>query len=181
MKLVRVILIANVAAFFVSIGITGLSINLNWLGIISPDVGNLIDINWVAHPGNVNPATLFSSLFLHLGIVHLSLNLLMIWYLGELDLNPVSLILVYIISGIIGNFIAILVGGIAVLGASTAVMGVLGFKFVRSRNNEVLLIILLTIVPGVFLPGISNEAHVGGLIVGVMLGLSSRIKPALTT
>lgn len=176
MKLTKYLFIANVAAFLVSIAVSGLSINLNWLGIISPDVDNLIHINWVAHPGNVNLIPLFTSLFLHIGIIHLGLNLLMIWYIGDLDLNPMVLLLVYVISGMIGNFIAVIVDGIAVLGASTAIMGVLGFEYIKSRDKEILLIILLTIIPCLFLPGISNGAHVGGLIVGMMCSVPAKFK-----
>lgn len=176
MKNTNLLLIANIAAFLVSVAVSGLSINPNWLGIISPNVNNLIDMNWVAHPGNVNPTSLFTSLFLHLGIIHLVINLVMIWYLSELDLNPLALMVVYCTSGIIGNFIAIIVDGIAVLGASTAIMGVLGYELIRTRNKEVLLIILFTIVPSIFLPGISNGAHVGGLITGMICSVPVKFK-----
>lgn len=178
-KLIKLLLIHNAIAFVLSIFIAGLNLNLNWLGIISPDIGELIDMDWVAHPDNLNPVSLFTSLFLHIGVIHLLINLLMIWYLGELDLKPVKLITVYIVSGVIGNFIAVVVGDIAILGASSAVMGVLGFSiFAGSRflTKEVLLIIILTILPGLILPGISNGAHIGGLIVGMIFGLVAIIK-----
>lgn len=55
-------------------------------------------------------------------------------------------------------------------------MGVLGFEFIKTGNKEVLLIILLTVIPGIFLPGISNGAHVGGLLAGMICSVPVKFK-----
>jgi membrane associated rhomboid family serine protease len=61
----------------------------------------------------------------------------------------------------------------AILGASGAVMGVLGYGlFSQSRLRKMnIAMVVLTFVPGLVLSGLSNSAHIGGLITGVMIGL----------
>jgi membrane associated rhomboid family serine protease len=173
--MIKLLLISNVLVFLISIAVAGLNINLYWLGIISPDIGKLIDMNWVVHPDNVNPVSLFTSLFLHLGLVHLVLNLIMILYLGILPIKPFRFVMVYITSGMFGNIAAILFEEIAILGASGAILGVLGYGMVSIRDGqllkEMLWITALTVIPGLFVSGISNGAHFGGVITGALLGL----------
>jgi rhomboid protease GluP len=174
--MIKLLLISNVLVFLISIAVAGLNINLYWLGIISPDIGELISLNWVVHPDNVNPVSLFTSLFLHLGLVHLVLNLIMILYLGILPIKPFRFVMVYVISGMIGNLAAILFEGMAILGASGAILGVLGYGMISLREDKQLFkdmfwITALTVIPGLFLSGMSNGAHIGGVITGAVLGL----------
>ena len=84
--------------------------------------------------------------------------------------------MVYSISGIIGNIAAVMIENIAVLGASGSILGVLGYGMVSLRQDRELFkdmfwITALSVIPGLFLPGVSNGAHLGGLVTGAVLGL----------
>ncbi len=83
--------------------------------------------------------------------------------------------LVYFTSGIVGNMAAVLIEDIAILGASGAILGVLGYSL-WNQFREVYLMILVTVIPGLFMPGISNSAHIGGLMTGFVIGMISKQK-----
>jgi membrane associated rhomboid family serine protease len=73
----------------------------------------------------------------------------------------------------VGNMAAVLIEDIAVLGASGAILGVLGYSL-WNQFREVYMVTLLTVISGVFIPGVSNGAHFGGLVTGIAIGMMSR-------
>ena len=178
MKLVKVIALSNILAFILSLMVTGVDFNFYWMSLIGPDIDGLKALSWIIHPENLSDhaQALFYSLFMHIGIVHLLINLILIIYLGLLPIGPFRFLMVYSISGIIGNIAAVMIENITVLGASGAILGVLGYGMVALRQDRELFkdmfwITALTVIPGLFLPGVSNGAHLGGLITGLVLGL----------
>jgi membrane associated rhomboid family serine protease len=175
MKLVKVIVSSNILAFILSLMATGIDFNTYFMGVISPDIDVLIEMNWIVGPENwsAHPEVLIMSLFLHIGIVHLLINLIMLFYINTLEIKTNKFMLVYFISGIVGNLCAVLIEEITVLGASGAILGVIGYA-IWSQFREVIWIVVLTIVPGLIIPGISNGAHFGGLLAGLLLGLFSK-------
>jgi rhomboid protease GluP len=180
MKLVKGIAVSNILAFILSLMATGVEFNFYWLSLIGPDIDGLKALNWIVHPDNLSDhaQALFYSLFLHIGIVHLLINLILILYLGLLPIKPFKFLIVYFMSGIAGNIAAVLFEDIAVLGASGAILGVLGYGMVNLRHDKQLFkdmfwISALTVIPGLFLPGVSDGAHIGGLITGLLIGILS--------
>ncbi|QYE34242.1 rhomboid family intramembrane serine protease [Polymorphobacter sp. PAMC 29334] len=94
-------------------------------------------------PGDVPAAlTLLTSLFLHAGWIHLTLNLTFLWWVGrhvEVEIGRARFLVLYALSGIIGGLLQVAVAPHsteAVVGASGAIAGVFGayaVLFARSR------------------------------------------------
>jgi membrane associated rhomboid family serine protease len=181
MKLVKIIALSNILAFILSLMATEIDFNFYWMSVIGPDVDKLKALNLIVHPDNLidHAQALFYSLFMHIGLVHLLINLILILYLGLLPIKPFKFLMVYFISGITGNIAAVMIENITVLGASGAILGVLGYGMVSLRHDRQLFkdmfwISFLTVVPGLFLPGVSIGAHIGGLMTGFVIGMVSK-------
>jgi membrane associated rhomboid family serine protease len=118
--------------------------------------------------------------FLHANIAHIGINMLSLYWLGrfiEMALRPLKMLIVY--------FAALIAGGVAVvyfappdaatLGASGAIFGLFGALFaigfkLGERGMELVRanvgILLLNLVFSFTFPGISWQAHIGGLLAG---------------
>ena len=150
---------------------------------------------------------LITCAFLHIGIIHLICNMYSLYVLGptiEHFFGKGKFILIYLYSAIIGSLFALTFQGnqVVTAGASGAIFGLLGallyFGFsyrgyVGNRIiNQVIPVILINLLIGFTSTGISNSAHIGGLIGGLaisfMLGAemkdenkSSRINGTIIT
>ncbi|KAB8296678.1 hypothetical protein EYC80_002101 [Monilinia laxa] len=127
-------------------------------------------------------------MFLHAGIIHIGFNMLLQMTMGkemEILIGPIRYFLVYISSGIFGfilggNFAAT---GISSTGASGALFGLIALTLLDllykwqervSPYKELAFIaldILISFVLGL-LPGLDNFSHIGGFLMGLVLGLS---------
>ncbi len=128
---------------------------------------------------------IISSAFLHLGIIHLGLNMFALWQFGGVvyEYYGGKLLFVFYVFSAIGASLASYVFDIAGVGASGAVFGILGVLLANTikRNpytpsfpidREYLFQILIySFIIGLY-PGLSINlvAHVGGLITGFGLG-----------
>lgn len=94
-------------------------------------------------PGSPSIHTLFSSLFLHGGWMHLVGNMLFLWIFGdnvESRLGSVRYLLVYFVAGVAATlFFALFVptSQVPLVGASGAISGVLGFYYLWFPRNRV--------------------------------------------
>jgi rhomboid protease GluP len=131
---------------------------------------------------------LVTSMFVHFGIVHIGLNMWCLWNLGraaEVLLGRFSYLLAYFASGICGSIASIYWHPLAAgAGASGAIFGLAGtlvaFVYLKKtpanvRINPNMLgslgtFILFNLVYGQAIPGISNAAHIGGLVMGATVG-----------
>jgi len=124
---------------------------------------------------------IFTSGFLHFGVLHLAMNMYALYAIGRLlekQLGPVRYALAYMTSLLGGSFGALLLEPNALtMGASGAIFGLLGLLVVlfRSRGvginesglGQVLLLNLFISFSGY----VSLGGHAGGFIVGALLGV----------
>lgn len=133
-------------------------------------------------------------IFLHAGIIHIGFNLLLQMTLGrdvEKLIGSVRFFLVYFAAGIFGfvlggNFAA---SGIASCGCSGSLFGILAITLLdllytwRERESPIkdLLFIIVDVVIAFvlgLLPGLDNFSHIGGFLMGLVLGICVLHSPA---
>ncbi|BDZ39896.1 rhomboid family intramembrane serine protease [Microbacterium suwonense] len=117
-------------------------------------------------------------LFVHGGFIHLALNMLALWMLGQI-LEPMlgrgRYLALYLISGLGGSVaVAILDPGAATVGASGALFGMMAALLIIGRHvganvTGILVILVINFVFGVVVGGISWQAHLGGVVVGAII------------
>ncbi|HKU68958.1 MAG TPA: rhomboid family intramembrane serine protease [Candidatus Baltobacteraceae bacterium] len=121
--------------------------------------------------------------FLHAGIWHIGLNMLSLYWLGrfiEAVLRPARMTLVYFASLVVSGFTVVYFSppDAATLGASGAIFGLFGALFAigmkfGERGRELVQsnigILVINLLWTFMVPGISWQAHVGGLITGFVL------------
>ncbi len=128
---------------------------------------------------------IISSAFLHGGLVHIGVNMLSLYWLGrfiEAVLGSPRMLLVYTVS-LIGAGLAVTYFAppeTLTLGASGAIFGLFGALFafglkLGERGGELVRsnigILILNLIFSFSFPGISWQAHVGGLITGFVVTL----------
>ncbi len=131
---------------------------------------------------------LLTSMFIHADIVHIAGNMIFLLVFGLRCEEMFSLpeyLGIYFLSGIGGNLLSLLFLDLNVvsLGASGAIFGMFGAAIIHSRRSLGQSIIGALIF-GFFLvflssaPNVNNLAHIGGLVVGLIIGyvLASRRK-----
>ena len=136
-------------------------------------------------------------IFLHAGFIHIGFNMLLQVTLGrdmELAIGSLRFLLVYLSAGIFGfvlggNFAA---NGIASTGASGSLFGILALNLLdllyhwrqRPRPIRDLIFILIDVAIAFvlgLLPGLDNFSHIGGFLMGLVLGVCLlRSPPALS-
>jgi len=131
---------------------------------------------------------LVTSMFVHFGIIHVGLNMWCLWNLGraaETLLGRFSYLLAYFVGGIFGSIASVYWHPMGVgAGASGAIFGMAGvlvsFVYLKKTpahlqiNKNMLsslgTFIFYNLVYGAAIPGISNAAHIGGLVMGLAVG-----------
>jgi rhomboid protease GluP len=131
---------------------------------------------------------LVSSMFVHFGIIHISLNMWCLWNLGraaERLLGRFSYLLAYFASGIFGSIASVYWHPLgAGAGASGAIFGLAGvlvsFVYLKKTPSHLQIdrrmlsslgtFIFYNLIYGAAIPGISNAAHLGGLLMGLAVG-----------
>jgi membrane associated rhomboid family serine protease len=119
---------------------------------------------------------LITAAFLHQGIVHLAMNMFVLWLVGarlEESIGRGRYLLLYLVSGLAGSAGALLLSPNAItVGASGAIFGLLGALLVLERQgtyilgSSVLGLVLLNVVITFAVPNISIGGHLGGLVGG---------------
>lgn len=136
---------------------------------------------WALFPpgvANGDVERLIGSGFLHLGPIHLLVNMFALYIIGrdvEVILGRARYVAVYLVSLLGGSAsVMILETPISVTaGASGAIFGLLGAQAVillklRRSPTPVLVVIGLNVVISVTIPGISLWGHMGGLVAGAL-------------
>lgn len=153
----------------------------------SEDVGTLLKFGansrYYIQQGEV--WRLFTSMFLHIGIIHLICNMYALWIIGkqlENFLGKFKYLIVFMGSGIIGSLLSVVLHASVSAGASGAIFGLMGSLLYFGYHyrlylgsvlrTQVIPVILLNLLIGFTLPGIDNFAHIGGLIGGYLLTMA---------
>lgn len=192
-KLTGLLLLINVTVFVAE--------TLSGISILSPTVKDLLV--WGA---NYAPLTLtgdswrlLTSMFLHVGIIHLAVNCwaLYIWGVyAEFYYGRRYYLALYLSAGLIGSLLSVIHNLVMInathghtsfiisAGASGAIMGLGGALIVaawRPKTNlhpeqtlklqPLLVIMAINFTLGFSVSGIDNSAHIGGILTGALLAL----------
>lgn len=128
---------------------------------------------------------LISPIFVHIGFDHLLSNMILLITLGPLIesiLGHTKFALIYLFSGIGGNFAVLMLNPDTITaGASTALYGLFGFLLIQifNKQNSILrnissvyiTIIAINLFYTFTNTNISLVGHIGGLITGIAFGL----------
>ncbi|MCD9876944.1 rhomboid family intramembrane serine protease [Streptomyces guryensis] len=124
---------------------------------------------------------LLTAMFLHGSYIHILFNMLSLWWIGgplEAALGRARYLTLYFVSGLAGSALTYLLAAPnqPSLGASGAIFGLLGATAVllRRLNYDLRPLIALLVINLIitFSPGfnIAWQAHIGGLVAGVITG-----------
>lgn len=155
--------------------------------------GEDVLLRWAA---NFGPSTvagqwwrLLTSIFVHMSLIHLAINMWCLWDLGsfvERIYGRSTYLFIFCLTGIAGALVSIAWQPFAVeAGASGAIFGLAGvviacclfghLRFSGSAAKRILLSVaafaVYSLAVGWSNPGVGNAAHLGGLISGFVIGL----------
>jgi membrane associated rhomboid family serine protease len=121
--------------------------------------------------------------FLHAGLIHLGLNMLVLYFLGRL-LEPAiggpRMLAIYLVSLLAGAFGALLLDPDQItVGASGAIFGLMAAAFVIARRRgmealagEIGMLLAINLLITFTIPNISIGGHLGGLVGGGLAALA---------
>lgn len=126
---------------------------------------------------------LLSSVFVHVTITHLVVNMISLWTLSVVEsmLGINMFLILYLASGIVGNLLNLVMGPFLIVsaGASGAIFGLFGAMLALAFRrilpsvvrNQLLFILAINVVLDATNGGIDWLAHLGGMITGILLTL----------
>jgi len=177
------ILVINVGVFLVDVALAGSGFSMFGGG------GPLLKDGAVFGPAVAAGEwwRIFTSAFLHLNLLHLAFNMYALYLFGpiiEQMYGHLEYFAAYMLCAAGGSVLTILVTpDSAAAGASGAIFGLLGLAFVVSRRRHLLLgpqarailsqvgtLLVINLVITFSVRGISWTGHVGGLLVGIIIG-----------
>jgi membrane associated rhomboid family serine protease len=129
---------------------------------------------------------MLTTMFLHASLWHIFFNMLALWMIGEYVesvLGHVKFLVMYLITGLAGSalLVAIAPVGTLAVGASGAIFGIFGalaaYAYLyrnrdvvaRSLLGQVVFLLILNLAFTFFDRQIAWQAHIGGLIAGVVM------------
>lgn len=130
---------------------------------------------------------LVTPIFLHIGILHILMNMLTLYYIGqylEPIMGHVRFFILYMVSGIVGNLASFAFGGYNQLsaGASTSLFGTFAAfvalavifrenRFFSELGKSFLALIIFNLLLSVVASNFDIWGHIGGMIGGFFLGI----------
>jgi membrane associated rhomboid family serine protease len=131
---------------------------------------------------------LVTSGFLHLSVTHIALNMLALYFIGlglERVLGAWRYLSLYLLSLLGGSAAVMLFSSVssASAGASGAIFGLMGALLVTLKRfkldmRQAGVVIAINVFATFAIPGISWQAHLGGLVVGALVGAGLVYAPA---
>jgi len=134
---------------------------------------------------------LLTSMFVHASIVHLAGNMIFLLAFGlrgEEMFSVPEYLAVYFLGGLFGNVLSLLFLplGVPSVGASGAIFALFGAVVIHARRS-VGQSVIGAVIYGLFLlflssaPNVNNLAHIGGLVVGLVIGYALAVRRKHTT
>jgi len=124
---------------------------------------------------------LITPIFIHIGILHLLMNSIALYYVGPLIeriFGNSRFLFIYLFAGFSGVFASYLLSPSLSAGASGAIFGCFGALlyfawqfpklFFRVMGWNVIIIIIINLIFGFTIQGIDNAGHIGGLVGGFL-------------
>lgn len=170
----------------------GVAMMIVYARLIMVAGGGIIDMDGktlILHGANFSelvpsqPWRVLTAVFLHGGLWHLGFNLYALTIVGPYVENVYSrgaALVAFLITGAAGSAAALALGGAFSVGASGAVMGLIGVIVGESqrsgteasieRRNAMLRWVVIITLFGVFIGNVDHAGHFGGLIAGALLG-----------
>jgi membrane associated rhomboid family serine protease len=187
LPLVTSIIVGMNVAVFVAMVLSGVS-------PVEPAIAQLL--KWGANYGPLTlqgqPWRLLTANYVHIGIIHIALNMWCLWNLGflaERIFGGWTYFLIYTICGIAGSLASTLVSiwlhpNVVGAGASGAIFGIAGAliaalylgklpipkEALRGTMKSLLTFAAYNLFFGGVVRGIDNSAHIGGLVAGLIVG-----------
>ena len=166
------------------------AMTLSGLSPWGPGEGDLV--RWGANNGIQTllgqPWRMLTSNYVHIGIIHIALNMWCLWNLGllaEQIFDRWTYFLIYTFCGVAGSLVSITLHSTRVsAGASAAVFGLAGALIsalylghlpihpsaLKATLKSLLSFAGYNLFFGTVVPAIDNSAHMGGLVTGLALG-----------
>lgn len=189
-RVVPALIALNVVAF-VALALAG-------AGVLSPQPA--VHVRWGS---NFGPLTaegewwrLPTSAFVHFGLLHLALNMWVLWDAGRVAerlFGAAAFLAIYLVAAVVAALASVAWNPwVNAAGASGAIFGVIGalavymadrshgvpFAVMRAHRNSTVVFIAYSIVFGLIAPGVDNAAHLGGLAAGFAAGAALAPRPA---
>ncbi|HEY4602642.1 MAG TPA: rhomboid family intramembrane serine protease [Cerasibacillus sp.] len=151
--------------------------------------GTTDTVNLIKFGAKYNPAMLvdgewwrlITSMFIHIGFFHLFMNMLALFYLGQVVeriYGAVRFLMIYLLAGIGGSISSFAFTENVSAGASGAIFGLFGailffgiyYKelFFKTMGLNIIFLVGLNVATGFMIPAIDNAAHLGGLFAGFL-------------
>ncbi len=162
--------------------------NIPWNVALVNQPGNILDLGWLvpSYVAHGEAWRLLTSMFLHSGLIHITFNMVALYFLGALA-EPAfgrwRFFALYLLSGLSGGVALLYFGGFdqPAVGASGAIFGLLGsvlgyslrrgtFSWKNPLIRQLLILLAINVWLGLSIPNISNTAHMGGLAGGFAFG-----------
>lgn len=157
--------------------------------------GGTTNINNLIRYGAMVPASIkagsdyfsiFASMFIHIGIEHLVLNMITLYFLGrilEVIMGHWKFLAAYLLAGIFGNLVSLYFSSPQTIsaGASGAIFGIIGVwlmlaitfrnvPYLAQMGQQMLIFTILGLIGGFLGPDVDIAAHLGGVLAGFLLG-----------
>jgi len=153
------------------------------VGLISGGGGSVT--NALAYrPGDIlhHPWTLISVVFVHQSLLHIASNMYFLFLIGpplERYFGRVRFIVLFVITAIGADVAVDYFLRVPTVGASGAIFGLLGVAVVYATRvgfarGQLWVVIAINLALGFVVTGIAWQAHIGGFIVGILLGFLLR-------
>lgn len=151
-------------------------------GLLSSNTGGAVyqQLAYVPQLTASQPWRIVTTLFTHSSVLHILFNMFSLFVLGrqiEPMIGRLRFAGLFLLSGIGGSVgVLLFLPDAAVVGASGAIFGLFGAYFVIARHlganaSQLVIVIAINLAIGFVVPGIAWQAHLGGLIVGALVGL----------
>lgn len=165
-----------------------IALNVLYFFVIETNGGSMDTETLITYGAKYNPLIMdgewwriITSMFMHIGFLHLAMNMLALYYLGvavEQIFGSKRFVFMYMFAGIGAGIASFSLSSSISAGASGAIFGLFGVLlyfglihkklFLQTMGSSIIVIIGINLVFGFMVPMVDNSAHVGGLMSGFL-------------